>query len=142
MDARQDSWPTEFLREALDLMKLWLADCTNGATATTAYRYWKALTSKAKNQLEQLEMTDKAKNEMKEPEGAGAGTNEKRRAKRWLSIAVVAALYNQVEKSRTIPLHQRRDGEEVWKLSSNSDLTNRKAAELLGELAALLTKYG
>ena len=125
VDAHQDEWPTEFLREAVVVMEEWLSDYANRATTTADY--WNSLTDKAENQLK----------------GVDAEIHQhRRRARRSLSIAVLAALYNRVEKSTTIQLRQHGDVEEVRRLSSNGSLTNSEAADLLGKLAALLTKYG
>jgi hypothetical protein len=125
---QEEEWPTVFFREAVGVMEEWLSGHSNKAEDTA--EYWQHLIEEANERLSALERGPEEKNA------------DRRRAKRSIPIAVLAALYNRVEKLRRIRLRQHRNDERVQELSRNSDLTYRKAAHLLEEIEYSLEQYG
>jgi hypothetical protein len=124
---QEEEWPTAFFREAVGVMEEWLSDHSNVAEDTA--EYWQHLIKEANERLSALERA---------PEEENA---DLRRAKRSIPIAVLAALYNRVEKLRRTRLRQHRNDERVQGLSRDSDLTYRKAAHLLEKIEYYLEQY-
>jgi hypothetical protein len=125
---QEEEWPTAFFSEAVGVMEEWLSGHSNEAEDTA--EYWQRLIDEASEQLSALEQAPEEKNA------------DRRCAKRSIPIAVLAALYNRVEKLRRIRLRQHRNDERVQGLSRDSDLTYRKAAHLLEKIECSLEQYG
>jgi hypothetical protein len=125
--ARNEAWPSVFFREAVDVMKKVLEDFAN--ENENAADYWRHLASEAQIQLPNINVNYE-------------GDPDRRRAHRSVYIAILAALYNRVEKYRRIRLRQHGDYEGMHRLPGDGHLTHGQAAELLKEIEDSLTRHG